>query len=103
MKEKLNENIVMLLQQSNDFIKAEELAVKLEVNEKTVRRRIRQLNETFNLNNIGIIEAKKSKGYKLYVYNKSEFDKFIDYKIADIELNNPLNRRASIFFKIDKI
>lgn len=96
MIEKLNENIVTQLIINSDYQTASDLANILGVNEKTIRRRIKQINELLT-NEIGEIESKVGRGYKLQVFNKEKFYRYYDYYISEIELSNPINRRTMLF------
>lgn len=96
MIEKLNDKIIKLLLEHKKYVKANELAIDLGVNEKTIRRRIKDIN-TRLLNNVGNIESKKGQGYKLIINNEEEFEKYYDTNMIEDDMNNPLNRRVIIF------
>lgn len=99
MKEKLNENIITQLMRKEHYYKADDLASILGVNEKTIRRRIKRIKESMD-HTICTIDAKSGQGYKLIVYRREEFYRYYDYFIAEVELNNPINRRTTIFLYI---
>lgn len=96
MKEKLNENIMKVLMNESNYLSAETIAKRLNVNEKTIRRRILQMQGDM-LEEIGRIVSKKGSGYKLVIENKEEFSKYYDYVVAEVQINNPMNRRTAIF------
>lgn len=96
MKEKLNENIMKVLMNESNYLSAETIAKRLNVNEKTIRRRILQMQGDM-LAEIGRIVSKKGSGYKLVIENKEEFSKYYDYVVAEVQINNPMNRRTAIF------
>ncbi|MDU2674066.1 MAG: HTH domain-containing protein [Clostridium sp.] len=99
MIEKLNEKIIKLLLEHKKYVKANDLAIDLGVNEKTIRRRIQQINAGF-FNNVGSIVSKKGQGYKLIVDNEDEFKKYYDNNMVEVDMNNPLNRRVIIFERL---
>lgn len=96
MKEKLNENIINHLMKHDKYVSADYLSKVLGVNEKTIRRRIKQMNDG-NLEKIGKIESKKGEGYCLVIYDREAFGKYYDYYIAEVQINNPQNRCALIY------
>jgi lichenan operon transcriptional antiterminator len=96
MIERLNDKIIKLLLEHKKYVKAKELASDLGVNEKTIRRRIQQINARL-LNNVGSIISKKGQGYKLIIDNEDEFEKYYDNNMVEDDMNNPLNRRVIIF------
>lgn len=96
MIEKLNEAIINLLKDSSTFVKSCRLAHELGVNERTVRRRVQQINHS-GFKKIGLIESKRGQGFRLLIYNKEKFGEFFDYTIAETSMNAATNRRAAIF------
>ena len=75
MIEKLNERIIKLLIEHQKYAKASELANDLGVNEKTIRRRIQQINEGL-LENGAFIDSKKGRGFKITIDNDEKFQKY---------------------------
>lgn len=96
MKEKLNENIVKILLENENYVTAKEFAITLGVNEKTIRRRIKQINEGL-LESVGKIVSKRGDGFKLIINNKEEFNKYYNYSISEVDMNTLSNRRTAIF------
>lgn len=96
MKEKLNDRIIEILLKNNRFLTAEEIALQLNVNEKTVRRRISLLKNEIGNGESQII-SKKGKGYKINVLNQERIDDPINVSLMETDGNLPSNRRAKIF------
>lgn len=96
MKEKLNEFIIKLLLDKSDYINASLIANQINVNEKTIRRRIEYLKSVIP-KDLAIIQSRRGKGYIIKVFNQIEFNRFYDYSIAETEINNPVNRRTLIY------
>lgn len=77
--------IIHLLQKSD--LTSEKIAEYLDVSTRTVMRDIAELNDSFQTNNLAIIEANyQGQGYHLVIYDNHKFHKHIELK-PDVPLN----------------
>ncbi len=84
--------IIELLKQKNDFT-SEQLGKILSVSERTVRNRIKEINETL-INHGGVIVSQRGHGYHLDIINASIFEEWLKSIHEDNEAipNSPEER-----------
>jgi len=88
----LSVSIIELLRQKNDFT-SEQLGKILSVSERTIRNRIKDINEML-INHGGVVVSQRGQGYHLDIINNDLFGKWLDsiHDEAEIIPNSPEER-----------
>jgi len=88
----LSVSIIELLRQKNDFT-SEQLGKILSVSERTVRNRIKDINEML-INHGGVVVSQRGQGYHLDIINNDLFGEWLDSVHEETEIipNSPEER-----------
>ena len=88
----LSVSIIELLRQKNDFT-SEQLGKILSVSERTVRNRVKDINEML-INHGGVFVSQRGQGYHLDIINNDLFGEWLDSVHEETEIipNSPEER-----------
>ncbi|WP_407273055.1 BglG family transcription antiterminator [Dickeya ananatis] len=80
-----------------EYHTARDLAARITVSEKTVRSRLKDLND-FLISHGGMITSRSNMGYKLVVDNHDDFNEFASSLGKDIQGRHPTTSNERVFF-----
>jgi len=96
MIDRISQDILSELTEKKEFITAETLAKMLNLNEKTIRRKIKELNEFFP-SDIFEIQSKRGYGFKCHVYDFVLYNELLNKASLELSANFASVRRLLIF------